>query len=182
MKRLLLPLLLLVGFLCPTHTQARVHYRGFVDLAPGVYFAESYLDGTKSGFGLQFSTTHGIQINKFFIGAGFAIAYFTPYDYYKYYSINGYSWQSHYWNDWEVVPEVFVRGRYDFFSNTRKINPYIQADALLFFPGVALGGGFRYAFNRLVGLNFGLQFDYVYTFDEEPSGFCTPRVTVGIDF
>ncbi len=121
---------------------AKLHYRGFVEGGIGVNIVsgsdQSNLESTGGGaaLGYVFATTHGIQLQKNFIGIGFGItpAYWaigktspdnTEYDY----DLGRLS---------NLSFPVYAAWRYDFFGqsifNQDVWNPYIGAKIGLFLP------------------------------------------------
>lgn len=177
MKKLLQIILLTFAVLTPLNSEARVHYRGFVDFMPGITF---YNDDDNYGgpfyyedFGFRINTTHGLQINKLFVGLGLGVNSSAMY----------------------ISAEFYARCRYDFI-NSSKWAPYIQADlgatadSEFGFLGSA-AGGIRLKLSRLVGLNFGLSLNYcshnIYWelnkssyYGYNPS--LTPALLIGLDF
>ena len=102
-KRLLLILLIFTLFSSPTIYA--VKYRGFVDASLGYFLTpfhpENDKEDSKRRIEFDLTTTHGVQINKLFVGAGTGI----------------------------LLPEVsfplYVAGRYDFWGK-HGINPYVS--------------------------------------------------------
>lgn len=98
--------------LCISATNAQ-HYRGFFDInlsmptvkLNGGEFTYSTSEG-KEGLGLGVTTSHGVQLKNYFIGAGLGCFYV--------------------FGAWESFPiPLFVDGRYDFFS-AHKANFFID--------------------------------------------------------
>jgi hypothetical protein len=107
MKKLIIITFLFLGFVLPAKA---VHYRGFVEIAPGINSElqrndESYYDVVCGNeFAIGVSTTHGLQINKkLFLGLGVSGMY------------------SHTWNN----ISTYLDGRFDFVSS-RKFSPFVD--------------------------------------------------------
>lgn len=112
---------------------AKLHYRGFVEggigvtTVPGYDFSELQSDGGM-GFGYMLATTHGIQLNKNFIGIGFGI---TP----------GYVTEAKWptrdtWRLSRATMPFYANWRYDFF-NTNSWTPYIGVKGGIFLTWLA---------------------------------------------
>jgi hypothetical protein len=171
MKKLIIITFLFLGFVLPAKA---VHYRGFVEIAPGINSElqrndESYYDVVcGSEFAIGVSTTHGLQINKkLFLGLGVSGMY------------------SHTWNN----ISTYLDGRFDFISS-RKFSPFVDLKIGLALPCDKVGYYYNYygtndrycdysedihgglyiaptigVRNRLTdnfALNIGLGWDYIY--------------------
>ena len=120
MKKLIT--LFVAAVLCFSTANAQ-HYRGFADVTLTIPVAvkmggENISYETAKGFFPGFTTTHGVQLKNFFVGAGVG-AFLTP-------SL-----------DYSCLLTGFIDGRYDFF-NMNKANLFI--DCKLGYPIIAGDG------------------------------------------
>lgn len=207
MKKLALFLLTIAATLPQVLAQ---HYRGFVDVGvvavvsppPSGFFYEECVQP----FGGTITTSHGVQFDKFFVGAGAGVTSFQPF------SCAGYG----------AGMSIFAHGRYDFF-NLKKTNFFLDLKlGYLFSPSsvyndnlyINMGSersdtyyefssvlaqpsvGLRVRLSSLVGLNFMLSYtpirfkkaDYHLSYEEytimAPEHFTGHSLsfTVGADF
>lgn len=181
LQRMLIVVILIGGFTIPTNA---VSYRGFVDTSIGFHISGGNKEIVDDyNFNWLISTSHGVQINKLFIGAGVGFMYGMT-DYYSH------------------IP-IFADVRYDFFTS-RQVSFFagfkIGAEArvgehwyggfnsqsgIYYQPSV----GFRVRTSNKVGLNFHLSYYPSRITTSEYSGYKNLTYTygflalgVGVDF
>jgi hypothetical protein len=163
-----------IAALLPATAHSQVHYRGFVETGAGF---NSHID-YETGFTAILTTTHGIQLNRSFIGVGAGIQPgLLDTDSYESFSFLG-------------IP-LFLAYRYDAF-NTTKINFYGAANLGCLFPVcnefnndaelyAKLGGGIRQRISDRFGLSYGLHYYIAYSSNDELNNMGV-LLSIGLDF
>lgn len=144
MKKLItLATIAIIALSASMTTSAQRGYRGFVDAAAGYEFHDQ-----NNGAMYGIATTHGYQMNNWFIGGGVSV-----------FGVGG-----HMSSGYNPIFPIYIQGRYDysivseksFFSLAR-----IGYDPKTTGPYLCLGGGLRIALNRgISGINVGLNLHY----------------------
>lgn len=165
-----------IAVLLPATAHSQITYRGFVETGAGF---NTNPDINSNSFTATVTTTHGLQLNRNFLGVGAGIQ---PGLLDTDYENTSFSYLG--------IP-VFLAYRYDAF-NTTKINFFGAANLGCLFPVcnefhndaelyAKLGGGIRQRISDRFGLSYGLHYYIAYSSNDELNNMGV-LLSIGLDF